>query len=127
MEVSATAKNIRISPKKVRLVVDQIKKMNPQQALSILDFITKSSSRPIKKVISSAVANAKNNLGLDETSLKFKSILVGEGPVLKRYQPISRGRAHAILKRSSHIKIVLEGQQSKKVTTTEGKTHGAKS
>lgn len=127
MQVSATAKNIRISPKKVRLVVDQIRKMNPQQALSILDFITKSSSIPIKKVISSAVANAKNNLGLDETSLKFKSILVGEGPVLKRYQPISRGRAHAILKRSSHIKIVLEGQQSKKVTTTEGKDHGAKS
>lgn len=123
MEVTATAKNIRISPKKVRLVIDQIKKMDPLQALSILDFIAKSSSRPIKKVILSAVANAKNNLGLDESSLKFKSILVEKGPVLKRYQPISRGRAHSILKRSSHIKVILEGEEPKKEPKEEKSTN----
>lgn len=116
MEVTATAKNIRISPKKVRLVVDQIKKMNPHQALAILDFTPKSSAKPIKKVIASAIANAKNNLGLKEATLKFKSIVVGKGPVSKRYQPISRGRAHSILKRTSHIKVVLEGEQPKKVS-----------
>lgn len=113
MEVTAIAKNIRISPKKVGLLVAQIKKMKPQQALEILDFTSKSSAKPVKKVIASAIANAKNNLGLDQTSLRFKSITVGKGPVFKRYQPISRGRAHSILKRTSNIKVILEGEQKK--------------
>lgn len=116
MQVTATAKNIRISAKKVRLVTDQIKKMTPQEALPLLDFVQKSSSIPVKKVIASAVANAKNNLGLDEGSLKFKSIIVMEGPVFKRYRPVSRGRAHSILKRTSHIKVTLEGEAKKKVS-----------
>ncbi|MBI3283134.1 50S ribosomal protein L22 [Candidatus Curtissbacteria bacterium] len=116
MQVTATAKNIRISPKKVRLVVSQIKKMNPQQAIEILAFTRKSSAKPIGKVIASAIANAKNNFGLNQTNLRFKSILVGIGPVAKRYRPISRGRPHSILKRTSHIKVILEGEQPKKET-----------
>lgn len=116
-QVTATAKNIRISAKKVRMVVDQIKKMKVQDAMAILNYTIKSSSQPLKKVIASAVANAKNNLGLDEQSLKFKTIIVGEGPVYKRFRPVSRGRAHAILKRTSHIFVTLEGEQAKKVAT----------
>lgn len=115
MEVTATAKNIRISPQKVRLVVDQIKKLPPQKAIEILDFTLKRASSPIKKVIQSAIANATNNFGLDQSSLTLKSILVGKGPVAKRNQPVSRGRAHPILKRTSHIKVILEGEKSKEV------------
>jgi len=122
MEVSATAKNIRISPKKIRLVVDQIKKMDPAEALSILDFTQKSSSGPLKKIISSAIANARNNFGLEEGSLKFKAIEVGKGPVFKRYRPVSRGRAHAILKRTSHIKVVITGEEKKQSAAKPSQT-----
>lgn len=116
MEITATAKNIRVSPEKVRLVVAQIKKMSPSKAVLQLDFINKSSALPLKKVISSAIANAKNNFGLEEASLAIKSILVGKGIVFKRYRPVARGRAHHILKRTSHIKVILEGEQAKKVS-----------
>ncbi len=121
MQVIAVAKNIRISPEKVRLVVDQIKKMSPAKAITILDFIPKSSSKPLKKVINSAIANAKNNFGLDERTLNFKSILVNKGRVLKRNQPISRGRAHRILKRTSHIKVILEGETKKETKVQSDK------
>lgn len=131
MEVTATAKNIRISPQKVRLVVDQIRKMEPRDAIAILDHVTKSAAIPVKKVIASALANAKNNRKIDETSLFFKSIQVNEGRVLKRWQPVSRGRAHSILKRTSHIKVVLETKEEKSNMSDKkepkGGHHGAKS
>ena len=111
MEIQASAKNIRISPEKVRLVVDQIKKMPPQKAIQILGFVHKSSSLPLKKLIASAIANAKNNHGIAEEDLSFKEILVGKGPMYKRFQPVSRGRAHHIIKRTSHIKVVLVSKQ----------------
>lgn len=107
MIITASVKNIRISAEKVRLVVDQIKKMSPPKAIQILSFVNKSSSPVLKKVIASALANAKNNYGIDEKDLVFKEILVGNGPMFKRYQPVSRGRAHHILKRTSNIKVVL--------------------
>lgn len=116
MQVTATAKNVRVSPQKVKLVVDQIKKMPPQKAITMLPHVNKSAAKPLKKVIGSAIANAKNNFGLDENSLSFKSVLVGKGMVFKRYQPVARGRAHPILKRTSHITIILEGEQEKKVS-----------
>lgn len=114
MQVSATAKNIRISDRKIGLLVDQIKKMNPQEAVDILNFTNKASSQPLKKVIASAMANAKNNLGLDQNSLKFKTILVERGPVFKRFRAVSRGRGHSILKRTTHLTVTLEGEQPKK-------------
>jgi len=115
MEVRAIAKNVRVSPQKAKLVVDQIKKMKPDKAIKILDFIPKSASGVIKKVILSAVANAKNNLGLAEDTLVFKELTVSKGVVFKRYRAVARGRAHPILKRTSHIKVVLEGEQKKEV------------
>src|SRR3989304_5491438 len=116
MEVVAIAKNVRMSPEKVRLVVDQIKKMTPQQAIKILDFVPKKSSLPLKKVITSAIANAKNNFNLSEDSLTFREISVTKGIVFKRFKAVARGRAHPILKRTSHIKVVLEGEQRKEVS-----------
>lgn len=119
MEVTAIAKNIRISPKKVKLVVDQIKNKKPAEAVKILEFTNKRSTPAIKKVIMSAIANAKNNHNLDEGSLLFKQISVNKGLTFKRYRPVSRGRAHHILKRASHLTVVLEGEEKKKAVTTE--------
>src|SRR5437870_4033564 len=116
MIVHASARNLRVSPDKVRLVVDQIKKMPPTEAIRILDFVPKKSSKMIKKAVQSAIANAKNNFGLDENSLAFKEMTVGKGMVFKRLRPISRGRAHSILRRTSNLTVVLEGEKPKKVT-----------
>jgi len=116
MEVTAIAKNVRLSPEKVRLVVEQIRKMKPQDSVAILDHVHKSSSPILKKVIKSALANAKNNFNLDEKTLVFKEILVGKGSVLKRYRAVARGRSHSILKRTSNVKVILEGEKTKEVS-----------
>lgn len=112
MEVVAKARYLRISPRKVRLVAKAIKDLAPAEALANLRFLSKSGARPLAKVINSALASAKNNYGLDASSLRLKSIKVEGGPVLKRWQPVSRGRAHPILKRTSHLMVVLEGEKS---------------
>ena len=116
MEVKAIAKNIRISPKKVRLVINQIKNKKPQDAVKVLDFVNKGSASAVKKVIMSAIANAKNNYSLNEESLVFKQISASKGLTFKRFRPVSRGRVHHILKRASHLTVVLEGEEKKKVS-----------
>ncbi|MBI2012661.1 50S ribosomal protein L22 [Candidatus Curtissbacteria bacterium] len=113
MEVRAIAKNVRISPEKVRLVVDKIKKMRPREAIEVLEFLPQKAAKPLKKVIGSALANAKNNFGLDEQTLAFRELAATKGLTFKRYRPVSRGRAHHILKRTSRITVVLEGEQKK--------------
>ena len=113
MQVQAIAKNIRISPQKVRLVADQIKKISPQGSLSILDHVPQKAAKPLKKLIASAIANAKNNNGLEVDTLTFKEVNVTKGQAFKRFRAVSRGRAHSILRRTSNIKIVLEGSQKK--------------
>lgn len=133
MEVTAIAKNVRISPKKVRLVIDQIRNRKPQDAVKILDFVNKRPASAIKKTIMSAIANAKNNYALDEGSLVFKQISASKGLTFKRFRPVSRGRVHHILKRASHLTVVLEGEQkvkkepeSQKVKETKEETSGTK-
>ena len=116
MEVKAEAKYIRTSPRKVRLVVEMIKGLSPQRALDYLKFVNKRAAKPLSKLIQSAIANAKNNFGLKPEDLKFKEIQVGEGPTLKRWRAISRGRAHPIMKRASHIKVILESKNQKSKT-----------
>lgn len=116
METTATAKNIRISQEKVNLLVAQIKKMPPGKAVQILKFVNKSASPVLLKLIKSAIANAKHNQGAQESDLTFKEIVVTKGPSYKRYQPISRGRAHNILKRTSHIKVIVEAKDVSKVS-----------
>lgn len=120
MEIRAYAKNIRMSPQKIRLVVDQIKKMRPTAALDILDLTPKAAAKPVKTVIKSAIFNAKNNFGQNEANLIFKEISVGKGRVFKKYQPVARRRAHPILNRMSHIRVVLEGKEKGGVHGTKG-------
>lgn len=119
MEAVATANNIRVSPQKVRLVVAQIKKMKPTDAMSTLEFVPQKAAKPLKKVIASAVANARNNLKLDDSTLLFSEINVGKGIAFKRYRPVSRGRAHSILRQTSNIRIVLTGDKAKQVAKAE--------
>jgi large subunit ribosomal protein L22 len=114
MEVCAIAKNIRISSRKLKPVVAKIKKLEPQKALVTLSFINKSQALPLKKVIASAIANAKHNFGAREDSLKFKKIDIGKGRILKRYRAVSRGRVHQIRKRTVNIKVVLEAEPEAK-------------
>lgn len=116
MQVSAIAKNIRISPEKIRPMVAKIKNLPPTEAISHLDFINKSAAPILKKVIMSALANAQNNSGLAKDLLTFKAIIVNIGPTAKRFRPQSRGRVHQILKRTSHIEVILEGEKSKEVS-----------
>lgn len=116
MEVKAITKNIRISPEKMNLLAVQIKKMNPLEAINVLTLVNKSSAPILKKIIKSAVANAKHNFNLSVADLFFKEIIVTKGPMSKRYQPISRGRAHHILKRTSHVTVVLSEKPKKETS-----------
>ena len=111
MEIVAKAQNIRMSPRKVRLVVDAVKQKPLSQVLIDLRFIQKRATKPILKVLNSAVANAKHNFGVEIGNLVIKKIEVGEGPTYKRFREVSRGRAHHILKRTSNIKVVLEDKK----------------
>ena len=110
MEIISTQKYIIMSPTKIRPVVDMIKNMTPKEAVEILPHIRKRAALPLKKTIVTAMANAKDQ-GVDETTLVFKEIQVGEGPRLKRGRPVSRGRWHPYKKRMSHIRIVLTAKE----------------
>ncbi len=106
MEFKSEQKHLLLSPRKIRPVVDVIKKMTPAKALESLPFIKKRASEYLFKVIKSATANAFQK-GADINNLVFKEIQIGEGPRLKRGNPVSRGRWHPIKKRMSHIKVIL--------------------
>ena len=108
MEARAVAKYIRISPYKARLVVDLIRGKPVSEALNILTFTPKKPARLVKKVLESAIANAEHNYQMDPDRLYVKKAYVDEGPRLKRIWPRAFGRASRILKRTSHITIVVE-------------------
>lgn len=108
MEVKAIAKSIRMSPRKVRLVVDALRSLTIEQAFQVLDATQNRAAGPIAKTLESAVANATTNNNLDKENLEIASIMVNEGQALKRFHPSSRGRVHPYKKRSSHITIVLK-------------------
>lgn len=108
MEVTAESKFVRVSPRKVRLIVDSIKDLPLPLALQKLHLIKKSASSPIIRTIQSAVANATSNAKLANENLRIKTIEVGEGGAFKRFHPTSRGRVHPYKKRMSHIRVVLE-------------------
>lgn len=120
MEVKAKARYIRMSPKKVRLVLDVIRGMDAEEALKQLRFINKAAARPIKKLLDSAIANAVNNFSLEKSNLFIKRIFADGGPTLKRWKPRAFGRAAPIRKKSSHINIILgEKVESKDVKKKE--------
>ena len=106
----AIAKHVRISPYKVRIVLDIIRGKGYREAVAILENIPKSASLPVKKVLMSAAANAENNLGYNKENLFVAAAFADQGPTLKRIQPVSKGRAYRILKRTSHITIVLDAR-----------------
>ena len=111
MEVSATAKRLRISAQKARLVADQVRGKPVAEALDILTFTTKRGAVLVRKVVESAIANAENNEGADVDELKVSSIYVDEGMTMKRLRPRAKGRADRILKRSCHITVkVADGE-----------------
>ena len=106
----AIAKFIRISPYKVRVVLDIIRGKDYAQAVAILENTPKSASEPIKKVLMSAAANAENNLGMSNDNLFVAACYADQGPTLKRVMPRAQGRAFRILKRTSHITVVLDAK-----------------
>lgn len=104
----ATAKYIRISPFKVRVVLDVIRGKSYTEAVAILKNTNKAASADILKVLNSAAANAENNQNLSKSDLYVAECFADQGPTLKRIQPVSKGRAHRILKRTSHITVILD-------------------
>ncbi len=141
MEVKAVEKFIRISPKKARPVADLVRGQKAMESLTLLRFTPKKGAKIIYKAVKSAVSNAENNFSLKSDDLIIKSISIDGGPSLKRFRPVSKGMGHRILKRTSHITVVVSDQKttsktSKKATvakpqpkveekkvTTEEETH----
>ena len=108
MEAKAVAKYMRISPRKVRLIMDQIRGKKVGESLNMLNFSPKKSAVLLKKLIQSAVANAGEKTDVDIDNLYIKRIFADEGPTLKRYRPRAMGRATRIRKRTSHLTVILE-------------------
>jgi large subunit ribosomal protein L22 len=104
----AKASYVRVTPMKARRVIDLIRDMPAQQALSVLKFAPQAASEPIAKVLASAIANAEHNFSLDPESLIISRAYVDEGPTMKRFRPRAQGRAYRIRKRTSHITIEVE-------------------
>lgn len=113
MLIQIEQKYIRMTPRKIRLVAKAIKNLEPLRALEYLEFLDQRAAKPLAKAIKQAIAAAVNNYKLDKNNLQFDFIDITEGAVYKRWQPISRGRAHHILKRTSNIKIRLKLKDKK--------------
>ncbi|MGI6262744.1 MAG: 50S ribosomal protein L22 [Succiniclasticum sp.] len=107
MEVKATAKYIRIAPRKLRIVMNLIRGKKVNEAFAILQFTPKVGSEVVEKVLRSAVANAEHNNDMNVDNLVVSSCYVDQGPTMKRIHPRSRGQAFKILKRSSHVTVCV--------------------
>jgi len=107
MQTAAKLRGARISPQKVRLVADQVRGMPVEKAELLLKFSNKKAAQIVKKVLLSAVSNAEHNEGADIDELKISTIFVDEGPILKRGRARAKGRGTRILKRTSHITVIV--------------------
>jgi large subunit ribosomal protein L22 len=124
MEVKASLKHLRMSARKIRLVIDVIRKMPVNAAIDQLKFNNKKASLPVIKLIKSAIANAENTYSLEKDNLFIKTIKADEGVTLKRWMPKAHGRATAIRKRGCHVDVILgeikeSVKKEKKVLTVE--------
>ena len=108
MEARAELKYARISARKAKIVLDTLKGKNAQEAVAILRYTNKAASPIISKILKSAMANATNNHGMNESKLYVAEAYAGQGPSMKRVMPRAKGRAYRIKKRTSHITIVLK-------------------
>ncbi len=113
MKIMAKSNYIRMTPRKVRLVADSIRQLSPEEAIITLKATNKSAAKPLLDTLRQGIGNAVNNFKLKSEDLIIKEIQIGEGPVFKRWRAASRGQAHQVLKRTSHIRIVLEGKSKK--------------
>jgi large subunit ribosomal protein L22 len=111
VESKAVAKHIRISPRKVRQVVDLIRGKGVDEAAAILKLLPNRGSEPVFKVLNSAVANAEHNNNLNRDDLIVKRVFVDQGPTMKRFKPRAMGRADRILKRTCHITVVVSERE----------------
>lgn len=111
MESSAVVKYVRISPRKVRLVMDQIRGKRVEDAINALKFASQRGAAILLKLINSAVANAQQDSDVDIDNLYIKKIYADAGPTMKRIQPRASGRATRILKRTSHLTVILQDKQ----------------
>ena len=108
MEVKATAKTVRISARKVRLVLDLVRGMDCKEALGVLELTPNHAAAAIRKVVKSAMANATHNNQMDENKLYIKECYANEGITIKRWMPRAKGSASPIMKRTSHITVVVD-------------------
>ena len=108
MEVKAKLRFLRMSPRKVRYVVDQVRGRRVEDAINILTVGKRGACKPVKKLINSAIANAMETGKIDVDNLYIDKIFVDEGPTMKRYRPRAMGRATTIRKRTSHVTVVLK-------------------
>src|SRR5882757_4677998 len=109
----ARASYVRVTPMKARRVIELIRDMPAQDALTVLKFAPQAASEPVAKVLASAIANAEHNFSLDPETLVVSRAFVDEGPTLKRFRPRAQGRAYRIRKRTSHITIEVESVELK--------------
>lgn len=128
MPVTATAKGVRMSPRKVGVVAQLVRGRSVADALVILEHTPRRSSLPVLKVIKSAQANADRNHGFKPDTLQIVSISVTPGPRFKRYRPAAHGRALPFQRRTSHIHVVVDGEQrpAKKPAAAKKEAEGAK-
>ena len=120
MPVTAKLNHLRVAPRKVRLIADLIREKRVEDARNILNFATNKSAAILHKLLKSAIASAKNNLGLEESNLVISKITVDEGPKLKRWRARARGSAFEIQKKTSHVTLILseishKGKAAKKI------------
>ena len=113
MKVAAVSKDVRVSPRKVRLIVDMVRGKRVEDALTILKFTSTPAARAVAKAIKSAAANAENNFQMEPADLKIADIFADEGHTFKRFRPQARGRVAPILKRCTHISVFVaeEGER----------------
>jgi large subunit ribosomal protein L22 len=107
MQAKATAKTIRVAPRKVRLLLDEMRGKPVDQCMTMLRYSGVPSARVVAKVLASATANAENNYQMATTNLRVVAAFAGPGPTMKRFKPRSRGRTSPILRRTSHITVVV--------------------
>jgi len=117
MKIKAERKFIRMSPRKIRLVADLIRLMPINEALTTLKHLEKRAALPVLKTLTQAIANAVNNHNLNKDTLTIHTLEINQGPTYKRFRPVSKGRAHSIQKKTSHIKIILESLTPKDQTS----------
>jgi large subunit ribosomal protein L22 len=119
--ITASLKNYRQSPRKVRSVANLVRGKSVEQALNTLDFLSKKASNPLHALLMSAIANAKNNFNIEKDNLVIKELRVDSGVVLKRRMPRARGNSYPINKRTSHVMLVLAPKVAKAEKAVEKK------